>query len=766
MHPPANRQEINMSLIQILESFKNDPAIAGNITHWQTIPAREGVYCDFPDYLDPKLIRILQARGIRKLYSHQAEAVDSVHNNNDTVIVTPTASGKTLCYNLPVLDNILKDNSSRALYLFPTKALSQDQLAELTDIIDTLDVDIKTFTFDGDTPQTARRLIRSAGHIVVTNPDMLHTGILPHHTKWIKLFENLKFIVIDEIHHYRGIFGSHLSNVIRRLQRICRFYGSHPTFICCSATIANPAELAEKIIGRQVNLIDKNGAPTGEKHFVIYNPPVINRQLGIRKSALRESYQLAKHFISQRIQTIIFARFRLQVEILLTYLRESFAEPFGKNIKVAGYRGGYLPNERRRIEAGLRDGTITGVVSTNALELGIDIGALDVSIICGYPGSIASVWQQAGRAGRRSGTSLTIFVANSSAVNQFLASDPEYLLRRTPEMGIIDPDNLIISSSHIKCASFELPMASDENFRSDGTGEILDYLESQNILREAKGRYHWSSEIYPAQEVSLRSASPENFVILNQSDNNRVIGEVDYYSAPIFLHPEAIYLHDADQYQVTELDWEGRKAYVKETNVDYFTDAETKSDLTVLSESDKKNIYDSILSWGEVKVTSVTVLFKKVKFHTHENVGSGKLTLPELELQTNAFWYAFPGDIRFKLNMEGETFGGSLRGLANILGKIAPLWVMCDPHDLRAISQVRSPFTELPTVYIYENIPAGVGYSEKLFNIADDLFKACLEQVKSCPCKGGCPSCVGPEMEVDKHGKEGTMKLLQYVLGI
>jgi len=753
-----------MSLLQIIDNFKSDPAIAGNITHWQTIPPRAGEYSDYPDYLDPKLVRILRSRGAKQLYSHQYDAVESIHNNKDTVIVTPTASGKTLCYNLPVLDSILTNNSARALYLFPTKALSQDQLAELTNIIDTLDIDIKTFTFDGDTPQTARRLIRSAGHIVVTNPDMLHTGILPHHTKWIKLFENLKYIVIDEIHHYRGIFGSHLSNVIRRLRRICNFYGSDPIFICCSATIANPAELAEKIIGRPVNLIDKNGAPVGEKHFVIYNPPVVNRQLGIRKSALKESYFLAKHFISQRIQTIIFARFRLQVEILLTYLRESFAEPFGKNIHVAGYRGGYLPNERRKIEAGLRDGSITGVVSTNALELGIDIGALDVSIICGYPGSIASVWQQAGRAGRRSGTSLTIFVANSSAVNQFLAADPEYLLRRTPEMGIVDPDNLIISSSHIKCASFELPLQSDENFRGDGTHEILDYLESQNILREAKGRYHWSSEIYPAQEVSLRSASPENFVILNQSDNNRVIGEVDYYSAPIFLHPEAIYMHDADQYQVTELDWDGRKAYVKETKVDYFTDAETKSDLTVLSEVDKKHIYDSILSWGEVKVTSVTVLFKKVKFHTHENVGSGKLTLPELELQTSAFWYSFPGDIRIKLNMEGETFGGALRGLANILGKIAPLWVMCDPHDLRSISQVRAPFSELPTVYVYENIPAGVGYSEKLFNISGDLFKACLEQVEKCPCQGGCPSCVGPEMEVGEFGKEGTIGLLRFMI--
>lgn len=755
-----------MNLLQILDSFKSDRAIAENIAHWEIFPAREGLYDDYPSYLDERLVNLLQRRSIRQLYSHQKQAVDSIHENKDTVIVTPTASGKTLCYNLPVLDAVIKDRSSRALYLFPTKALSQDQLAELVDLINTLDIDIKTYTFDGDTPQTARRLIRSAGHIVVTNPDMLHAGILPHHTKWIKLFENLKYVVIDEIHHYRGIFGSHLANVIRRLKRICRFYGSDPVFICCSATIANPDELAEKIIERKVHLIDKNGAPSGEKHFVLYNPPIINRQLGIRRSALKEARTLAERFIREGIQTIIFAHYRLHVEVLLHYLKETFAKPFGKNIQVAGYRGGYLPNERRRIEQALRSGEITGVVSTNALELGIDIGALDVSIIVGYPGSISSVWQQAGRAGRRSGVSLTIFIANSSAINQYLARETGYLLKKTPEMGIIDPDNLIISTNHIKCASFEIPMRDDEKFRRDGTDEILDYLESQNIIRHAGDKYHWSSEIYPAQQISLRSASPDNFVIMNQSDNNRVIGEVDYYSAPIFLHPEAIYLHDANQYQVTELDWEGKKAYVKEVEVDYFTDAETKSDLKVLSVTDSREQHDMKLSWGEVKVTSVTVLFKKVKFHTHENVGSGNILLPELELETNAFWYSFPGDIRFKLKLEGEDFGGALRGLANILGKIAPLWVMCDPRDLRSSSQIRSPFNELPTVYIYENIPDGVGYSEKLYNISDDLFHACKVQIESCPCSGGCPSCVGPEMEVGENGKKSTLKLLNYILNL
>ncbi|HSG72989.1 MAG TPA: DEAD/DEAH box helicase, partial [Planctomycetaceae bacterium] len=455
------------------------------VSHWETIPARAARFVEFPSQLDRRLVNTLRDRGINQLYTHQAEAIEAIHSHDDVVIVTPTASGKTLCYNLPVLDRIMKEPNTRALYLFPTKALSQDQLSELYEVIQELDVDIKTYTFDGDTPQTARRLIRSAGHIVITNPDMLHAGILPHHTKWIKLFENLKYVVIDEVHQYRGVFGSHLANVIRRLRRICKFYGSNPQFICCSATIANPDDLTRRIIGRGVKLIDNNGAPSGERHFLLYNPPIINKQLGIRKSAINEAASLAASFLRYKIQTIIFARYRLYVEVLLTYLQRELKKDFGKGIEIAGYRGGYLPNERRRIEQGLRNGSITGVVSTNALELGIDIGRLDVSIIVGYPGSVASLWQQAGRAGRRSGTAVTIMVANSTAINQFLCAEPKYIFEKTPESGIIDPDNLIIRSSHLKCATFELPFDKDELAELDGAEGILDYLADSNIVRKA-----------------------------------------------------------------------------------------------------------------------------------------------------------------------------------------------------------------------------------------------------------------------------------------
>ena len=755
-----------MNLDQIIDLLKNDTAIRRNITHWKSYSPRKAVWADFPATLDQRLTAVMHQRGITRLYSHQAEAVEAVLAGHHVVVVTPTASGKTLCYNLPVLDRTLKDRNTRALYLFPTKALAQDQLSELYGLIQKLDVDVKTYTFDGDTPHTARRLIRSAGHIVITNPDMLHTGILPHHTKWIKLFENLKYVVIDEVHQYRGVFGSHLANVIRRLTRICRFYGSDPIFICCSATIANPDELTRKIINRPVKLINNNGAPSGEKHFLIYNPPVINQQLGIRKSVINEASRLAAGFLRHRIQTIVFAHFRLYVEVLLTYLQRELKGEFGRGINIAGYRGGYLPNERRRIEAGLRDGSITGVVSTNALELGIDIGGLDVSIIMGYPGSIASLWQQAGRAGRSTTTSLTIMIASSTPINQFLCAQPKYIFERTPESGIIDPDNLIIRTNHMKCAAFELPFDETEYGSPDGTREILDYLEDARVVRKTSDRYHWSSEIYPAGQISLRSASPNNFVILNESKNYEVIGGVDYFSAPIFLHPEAIYLHQARQYQVTRLDWDGKKAYVKEVDVDYYTDAETKTDLKVLQVNQSTSYGEAEIACGEVSTTNVTVMFKKVKFRTHENVGSGDLTMPELEMHTSAFWYSFPNDIGFRLKIEGARFGGSLRGLANILGKIAPLWVMCDQRDLRSISQVRSPFTERPTVYIYENIPGGVGLSEKLFTEHIPLFESCRDHIKNCPCADGCPTCVGPPMEVGPGGKEGALQFLQYMLAV
>jgi len=747
-----------MTLEQILEQLRRDPLVE----HWHTISAQAGEYADFPDWLDPRLVAAARQSGITRLYSHQAEALRLAHTGRNLVVVTPTASGKTLCYNLPVTNAILAQPTTRALYLFPTKALAQDQRAELIAGNDRLGVDIKTQTFDGDTPAMARRAVRLAGQIVITNPDMLHTGILPHHTKWVKLFENLRYVVIDELHHYRGVFGSHLGNVIRRLMRIAAFYGSEPQFIACSATIHNPGELVEKIVGVPFTVVDRNGAPTAEKHVILYNPPIVNPALGIRRSSLSVANKLAATFIANGVSTIIFARMRRSVEVILTYLREHLKKQKQNPKLVEGYRGGYLPNQRRKIEEGLRRGTVRGVVSTNALELGIDIGSLDVSILTGYPGTIASMWQQIGRSGRRSGLSAAILVASSSPVDQFLMRHPEYLMGRAVESATVDPNNLVVLMSHLKCAAFELPFGETDRFGVDTTLPMLEFLEQNRVLTHRREKFYWASEVYPAAEVSLRSASPENFVIHNRSKNSEAIGEVDYFSAPVFLHPEAIYLHDANQYQVEELDWEGRRAYVKEVDVDYFTDAETKTDLKILMVEQKRETADARLAHGEVSLTTVAVLYKKIRFHTHENLGFGKIHLPELEMHTTGFWIDFDENVMDVLGFPVGHTGAILRAAANALGHMAPLWVMCDARDLGAFSEVRAPHSGLPTIYLYDNIPGGVGFSQKIYEMAGELFTETARLIAGCPCRSGCPSCVGPDLEVTAQGKRGAEALLRF----
>ncbi|MEE9553278.1 MAG: DEAD/DEAH box helicase [candidate division Zixibacteria bacterium] len=752
-----------MKLIQVLDRFKTAPDLAANITHWETIPPGDGKYENFPENVDKRLIDVLKAGGIDRLYSHQAEAIRAADSGKNFVVVTPTASGKSLCYNLPVMNRLLKgEPEARALYLFPTKALSADQVDELYGMVQGCNADIKTYTFDGDTPQSARAAIRRAGNIVVTNPDMLHSGILPHHTIWIKLFENLNYIVIDELHHYRGVFGSHLANVIRRLKRLCEFYGSNPQFILCSATIGNPAELAEKIIGEKVDLIDNNGAPTGEKHFIFYNPPVVNQQLGIRKSSVNEAARIAGKFIGNGIQTIAFARSRVRVEILTTYLKDQLKIQKVPTNKVQGYRGGYLPNERRSIEKGLREGEILGVVSTNALELGIDIGGLDVAVMCGYPGGIASAWQQSGRAGRKNDISAAIIVASSSPLDQFIVNHPEYFFGKSPEEGIIDPDNLTILVSHLKCAAFELPVKENESFGIAPTAKIMDFLETERLVKKSGNKYHYTSDIYPATEVSLRSASPENFVIMDQSDSGRAVGEVDYFSAPELVHPEAIYLHGSAQYQVRELDWDGRRAYVIPVEVEYYTDAETKVTIKVLHSDQEENLSDGIeKSLGDLSVSRVVVGYKKVRFHTHENLGWGEVHLPEQEMHTGGFWVTFAEDLAEKLEFTNEKMGGALRGAAHLLRRIVPIWIISDPADIRSAPMVRSPFTDKPTIYIYESIPGGVGFSRRIFDMFDDIVEGALSLADACPCDDGCPSCVGPAVETGKGGKDGAAVLLR-----
>ena len=750
-----------MNVAQVIDRLKADASLTRNLTQWHTIPARPARYGGFPDKLSARLIEALGKRGIHDLYTHQRQAIEAVLDGENVCIVTPTASGKTLCYNVPVLNRLLANPQARALYLFPTKALSQDQVHELKTTIDDLEVKIGTYTFDGDTPASARKAVRKAGHIVVTNPDMLHTGILPHHTIWIRLFENLEFIVIDEIHHYRGVFGSHLANVLRRLKRICKFYGSDPRFICCSATINNPKEIAERVIERPVRLIDDNGAPQGERHFLFFNPPVVNAELGIRGSVVKESARLARQFLSRDIQSIVFARSRLRVEILTTYLKEAVRKMGKDQDLVRGYRGGYLPTERRAIEKGLREGKIMTVVSTNALELGIDVGSLDVCLMAGYAGNVASTWQQAGRAGRKSNVSLVILVASSAPLDQYIICHPEYFLGLPPESATVDPNNLIIVASHIKCAAFEIPFQDGEDFGLDpaSTNEILEYLAEHRVLRHVRGKWHWSADTYPAQDISLRTAAPGNVVILDISDNGRVIGEIDLFAAPVEVYENAIYLHQTARYTIDRLDLDDRKAYARPVEADYYTDAQIKVDLKVLDTLDRERLAHVDKCSGELSVTWLPTMYKKIKFGTHENVGWGEIHLPETTMHTASFWIEFPEDVGERLELEAKALGEALNALANTLRQVAPVQVLCDLSDIRAHAMLKAPFSDRPTIYLYETSPGGVGFSDKLYTHHTRLLDASISLITGCSCKEGCPSCVGPALEAGEHGKTGALKL-------
>ncbi|MBI2767084.1 MAG: DEAD/DEAH box helicase [Chloroflexi bacterium] len=724
--------------------------------------ALEARYAAWPEGLEPRLVAALARRGIGMPYVHQARAIEHAFTGRNAVIVTPTASGKTLCYNVPVLDRILKDPSARALYLFPTKALAQDQLTELHGLITSLGADIGTFTYDGDTPADARRAVRQAGHIVLTNPDMLHTAVLPHHTKWTRLFESLEYVVIDELHTYRGVFGSHLANVLRRLRRICQFYGSDPAFILCSATIANPAELARALVGDNVELIDDNGAPQGERVVVLYNPPVVNRELGIRQSSLKATRDIAARLIRSGVQTIAFAPSRMRVELLLTYLRDALRSKPGDGERIAGYRGGYLPNERRAIERGLRDGSVRGVVATNALELGIDIGGMGASVVMGYPGSLASLWQQFGRAGRRNEACLSVLVTSSNPLDQYVAAHPDFIFDRSVERGLIDPDNLYILGSHLKCAAFELPFTIGEVFGAH-TDELLDILAEENILQRSGDRYHWMTEAYPAEQVSLRTASTDNFVIIEQGPQPRVIGECDRPSAPLLIHEDAIYIHRGQQYQVEWLDWDDKKAYVTPVAVDYYTDAQLAVELKVLDGSRAEPAAAGTHEVGEVAITFLATIFKKVKLNTHENVGWGKIAIPEANMHTSAYWLSF--DERATKGLDREQIAAGLGGVLHLMRELAPIYCLCDPRDIGGEAQVRAPHSELPCVYLYDSVPGGVGLADKIFDVREDLVEASLALVRSCECEWGCPGCVGPQVETRSAAKKAARLLLERVRG-
>lgn len=762
--------------MRVFDRILEDPEIAPYIARVQRLPAAPGSYAELPPDLDPRVAHALAGKGIDRLYSHQRASWDLARAGRNFVVVTPTASGKTLCYNLPVIQALLEDPSARALYLFPTKALSQDQQSELNEVSLGGDLPLKIATYDGDTPSSVRVSARDTGRIVITNPDMLHSGILPNHAKWIRFFSGLQYVVVDEMHGYRGIFGSHVANVLRRLKRVAAFYGAKPTFILCSATIGNPKELAERLIEEPVETVTENGAPRAEKLVVFYNPPLVDPVQGIRKSTATESQRLAVRLLRSGVKTILFARSRLRVELIAGYINDELRNIYTDNerIVVEPYRSGLLPSERRAIERGLREGSVHGVVSTNALELGIDIGGLDAAILAGFPGSFASFWQQSGRAGRRASLSAAFFVASSSPLDQYIIAHPEYFFGVSPESARVDPENPYVYADHVKCAAFELPFDEGETFGSE-VESALSFLEEDGIVRRTGNRWHWSSAGYPSEAVSLRSAASDNVVIVDATDGrNRVIGEMDRPSAKELVYDDAVYIHRGRQYVVLKLDIENRLCTVEERDVNYYTDAVVKTDIKVLSEDDKGDgmAYAWVLT--DILVRSEAEKFKKLRFHTHENIGYGDIHLPPEEMQTRSLAVLFPpgGPPGAVLAARDAAFRAAvLAGLAYLIRSIAPVFLMCDPHDIGTSERVKDDHFGVPSLYLYDQYPGGTGLAEALKDALPSVFSASRDAVQLCPCSGGCPSCIGVSFADGRTTLDGrevkaeVLRLLSAVAG-
>ncbi len=840
------------SLTDAIQGLRSNPRFAERVTAWRRLPSRPARYASTPAGLHPQAVRALQRRGIDQLYSHQAGAIKAVLYGEHIAVVSGAASGKTLCYNLPVLDALLRDDNACALYLFPTKALAQDQLSAWQELsADSLPPSTSA-TYDGDTPSSARSRIRRTVRLLITNPDMLHVGILPHHTRWQSFFAGLKYIVLDEIHTYRGLFGSHVANVLHRLRRVCGFYGSYPTFIGCSATIANPKELASSLMGQGVTLIDDDGSPRGEKHFILYNPPLVDAAQGMRRSTILEAATVADLFLARGLSTIAFSRSRLGTELLLTYLRRAAARRGQPAKQIRGYRGGYLPRERRAIERGLREGRIQGVVSTNALELGVDIGELSVCVLAGYPGTIASTWQQAGRAGRRQDVSAVVLVGGLSALDQYLLMHPQFLFGQTPERALLAADNPFVLKSHLKCAAFELPIGDECPFAAHARPERLlrEIADSEGILRHVDRKWFWMSSQYPAAAISLRTAAPDTFVVCTR--DGEVIGQVDSASTPMLVHPGAIYLHEGLTYLVEELDWEARAARVRPTEVNHFTEVAVSQKVEVLSVRRSESMGVLSRANADVEVTTKVTGYREVSLYTHEQLANVALDLPEQVLVTHAYWLRLGDEVVTALRDEGDwsiapilsygpnwsrqrqrarerdsyrcrncgrpessgrehdvhhlrpfrTFDyrpgqnvnfipanrlsnlmtlcpechrrveathavqGTLEGLGNLMRALAPLYLMCDRHDIRVTSDLNFAHTRAPTIVIYDAAPGGVGFSETLYELHTELLRASLEWARDCPCEEGCPSCVGAPPNVGAGAKRRVERLLESVLGM
>ncbi|MEW6741931.1 MAG: DEAD/DEAH box helicase [Planctomycetota bacterium] len=751
-----------MGLDRFLHVLASDPEFKEAVVDTRVEEPRRAVTRPFADDLEPSLRAALERRGIQQLYTHQAEAHDLARAGRSFVVTTPTASGKSLCFHLPVLDALLKDATARALYLYPTKALSRDQVADLGDLVPQLSRKISVHVYDGDTPGEVRRMIRDEADIVVTNPYMLHTGILPNHTQWIRLFSGLRYVVLDELHVYTGVFGSHVSNVLRRLRRVAAHYGSSPVFILCSATLANPRELGEALVGTKLESLTRSGAALGERRFFFINPPIVNAELGLRRSAVEEARRLALPILESGIQALFFERTRNGVEVLVKYLKDLALKEGYDPARIAGYRGGYLPDLRREIERGLRTNTINIVVATNALELGIDIGSLDAVVLVGYPGSVASTFQRAGRAGRKQGPSAVVMVAKALATDQYVTAHPGYLFGSPPEHATVDPDNLIIRVNQLKCAAFELPFREGEEFGGAGdTAEILDFLEREaGILRKSGGRYHWMARHFPAENVPLDAGDIDNFIV-HDMERRVALGEVDRPSVMTTIHEGAIYNHQGEQYAIERLDYEARRAEARKVQVDYFTEAIVEAAIEVRHVDREEQLGPYARFLAQVGVTKVAPNYKKIRFYTRENIGSGEIHLPPEKLETEALILAIDEDLARETGVVDPSTPTSFKGASRLLRRVVPLFVRCDPGDIGVEAQRRSAFFDRPAIVVWDDVPGGVGLAEKAFELIAPILQAMAEILGRCPCRGGCPACIGAVLGEEVQDKRAVLRLVE-----
>jgi DEAD/DEAH box helicase domain-containing protein len=719
------------------------------IAHIERIPHQGAIFGKLDKPLNPSLQTCLESVGIPALFSHQAKALNAIFAGKNVIIATPSASGKTLCYHLATLDALVHDKNSRALYIFPTKALAQDQLRSLKQIAHPLSLRSRSeaislqamATFDGDTPQDERASIRKQARVVLTNPDMLHLGILPNHQSWSKLFRNLKCVVIDETHIYRGVFGSHVANVLRRLRRLCSFYGSAPQFICCSATIANPQEHAQNIVGLPFEAVAEDGSPHGEKYFTFWNPPLIDEAKTGRRSSNSEAAFLLEELVQKEIRSLVFASTRKLTELIYIYTQEQL--PPSVRDKISPYRAGYLPEDRRRIEHQFFEGELLGLVATTALELGINIGDLDATVLTGYPGSIASAWQQAGRSGRSTHSSLSFLIALENPLDQYLLRNPEFFFSKNFDNAIINPDNPYILKPHLLCAAWEKPLdKKEEEFFGLTMATMLVELEQEGRLRKREERWHPTTAIsYPAQDMNIRSTTGQNYAVIDDQDGC-LLETVEAGVAFFQVHPGAIYLHQGESYLIKELDLARRIAWAEPKPVDYYTQTMEIHEIRVKKLLKEKDCHGVKLYFGDVDVTITVVGFKRKKQFTEEVVEAVPLDLPPQTFPTKALWFDLPQKAIDRIADAGLDFHGGLHACEHAAIGILPLFALCDRNDVGGVSTPFHPDTGRAQIFVYDAHPGGIGIAEKGFEMILELWQATLKAVEECPCADGCPSCI------------------------